>query len=167
LRYLPLFSLDPLSQDNYMPIQYIVLEQGMLVYARAYGSLDTEDLVEHERSILQDKSVKNGFKQLLDCRWVKADLIYTDVVTVLRQLHSQHKARLRGARYGIVTHNTTWFQIGTLYDCDRYGMTMIVFNDPSTACIWLGVDYDDIVQYVWLDVAPMASERAWVAEVPA
>jgi hypothetical protein len=148
-----------------MSIQYIVLDQGMLVYARAYGTLAREDLIEHEQAVLQDPRVKRGFKQLLDCRWVKEDLIDGAVVSALSELHAEHKARLSGSRYAIVTHNAAWFHVGSQYDCDHYGMTMIVFNDPSTACIWLGVDYRDIAQFGWLDVPLATPRRSWMVSV--
>lgn len=145
-----------------MPIQYIVLDEGMLVYARAYGVLTQEDLVAHERTVLDDAHVRRGFKQLLDCRWVKEDLIDSGAVAALSDVHSQRKSRLNGSRYAIVTHNAVWFQVGSHYDCDHYGMTMIVFNDPSTACIWLGVDYRDIAEYGWLDVSLSTPRPSWM-----
>ncbi|MBN1249738.1 MAG: hypothetical protein JXC32_18895 [Anaerolineae bacterium] len=148
-----------------MPIQYIVLDHGMLVYARAHGTLTREDLLAHERNVLQDKCISRGYKQLLDCRWVKEDLVDSGVVAALTELHAQHKSRINGSRYAIVTHNAAWFQVGSQYDCDHFGMTMIVFNDPSTACIWLGVDYRDIAQYGWFDVSLATPRRSWVARV--
>jgi hypothetical protein len=148
-----------------MPIQYIVLDEDELVYARACGTLTQEDLIEHERSVLQDERIHPGFKQLLDCRWVKDDQIGRGVLTALSELHSEYQLRLRGSRYAVVTHNAAWFRAGVEHDFDRYGITMIIFNDPSTACIWLGVDYQVIAQYGWLDISAALRERPWVVGV--
>ena len=148
-----------------MPIHYIVLDEGSLVYACASGVLTEEDLLAHEKRVLADTAVTPGYKQLLDCRWVKEDTIDRGVVAVLAGLHAQHRARLTGSRYAIVTHSASWFEVGSAYACDQYGMTMIVFNDPNTACIWLGVDYRDVAEYGWLDVYVPAPQRLWAVGV--
>jgi len=52
--------------------------------------------------------------------------------------------KLRGARYAIVAHGAQWFNLGSQYRCGQAGVTLIVFNDPGTACIWLGVNYAEL-----------------------
>lgn len=149
-----------------MPIQYTVLNRGMLIYACAHGKLTPDDLIEHERSILKNDRIQRGFKQLLDCRWVTADLIDRSVLTSLSQLHARHAAQVHGSRYAVVTHNAAWFEVGTHCAWADFGMTTIVFNDPSTACIWLGVDYGEISRLRQLDVPVATGARSsWLVDV--
>lgn len=149
-----------------MPIQYMVLDRGTFVYARAYGTLTVADLVEHESTVLEDPEVQSGYRQLLDCRWVKEDGVDGSAARALSEVHTAHRSRLNGSRYAIVTHSAQWFHMGAAYPSSHYGLTLIIFNDPSTACIWLGVDYENLADYSWLDRAKTAPSRVWMVEVP-
>jgi hypothetical protein len=150
-----------------MSIHYTVLDQGRFVYARANGSLTTEMLVAHERRVLQDPRVQCGHKQLLDCRWIDEDHVDGRINLVLAELHDQYRARLSGSRYAVITYNAAWFRNGA---CDTAGssdLTIIVFNDPRTACIWLGVDCEHLVPSGWADLPTALSQRRKMVEVPA
>ena len=150
-----------------MPIQYVLLEHGSFVYARAFGTLTAQDLIEHEQALLQDPDLGRGYRQLLDCRWVSDDQIDESVLTPLASVHSRNMSSVKGSRYAVVAHSVQWFQIGAHYRCEQYGMTMIIFNDPSTACIWLGVDYRQLADYRWSKIPVFPPNRQWPAAVPA
>ena len=150
-----------------MPIQYVLLERGSFVYARAYGTLTVQDLIEHEQALLQDPDLARGYRQLLDCRWVSDDQIDESVLTQLAGVHSRHMSSVKGSRYAVVAHSVQWFRIGSHYRCEQYGMTMIIFNDPSTACIWLGIDYRQLADYRWSKIPVLASSRQWPVVAPA
>jgi hypothetical protein len=45
-------------------------------------------------------------------------------------------------------------------------MTMIVFNDPSTACIWLGKDYRHLANYRWSRAPVLFPRQTWAAAIP-
>jgi len=150
-----------------MPIQYALLEHGSLVYARAYGTLTAQDLIEHEQALLQDPDLARGYRQLLDCRWVSDDQTDESVITQLAHVHSRNISSVKGSRYAVVAHSVQWFQIGAHYRCEQYGMTMIIFNDPSTACIWLGIDYRHLEDYRWSQIPVSAPRRHWPVAVPA
>lgn len=151
-----------------MPIHYTVLDRGHFVYARASGPLTTEALVAHERRVLQDPRVLRGYKQLLDCRWIDEDHVDGRISAVLAELHTQHRARLSGSRYAVISYNAAWFQNG---GCDAVGassdLTLIVFNDPRTACIWLGVDCEHLVPSGWADLPTALPQRRKMVEVSA
>ncbi len=149
-----------------MPIQYVLLERGSLVYARAYGTLTTQDLIEHEQVLLQDPDLARGYRKLLDCRWVGDDQIEESVLAQLASVHSRNMSSVRGSRYAVVAHSLQWFQVGAHYRCEQYGMTMIVFNDPSTACIWLGIDYRHLAEYRWSEIPLFAPNRLWSVAAP-
>ena len=150
-----------------MPIQHVLLEHGSLVYARAYGTLTAQDLIEHEQALGQDPDLIRGYRQLLDCRWVSDDQIDECVVTQLADVHGRSNPLVRGSRYAVVAHSVAWFQIGAHYRCEQYGMTMIIFNDPSTACIWLGIDYRHLVDHRWPEIPGFAPNRRWPVPVSA
>jgi len=149
-----------------MPIQYVLLEHGSFVYARAYGALTVQDLIEHEQVLLQDPDLGRGYRQLLDCRWVSDDQIDESAPVHLAWVHSRNMSSVKGSRYAVVAQSVQWFQIGAHYRCERYGMTMIIFNDPSTACIWLGVDYRQLADHRWSKVPVLAHNRLWPVAVP-
>jgi hypothetical protein len=149
-----------------MPIDYVVLDQGSLVYSHGYGVVAGADLVEHEQKLMADPHVARGFRQLLDCRWVAEEPLSDGLSDELADVHGQAKSKVNGARYAVVAHGSRWFSLGSQYQCDQYGMTMIVFNDPGTACIWLGADYRDLVQRWGIEV-PLAAPIRQVGWIPA
>ena len=127
-----------------MPIDYVIIDQGSFLYTRAYGNVQVADIVAHEQRLLADPRVASGYRQLLDCRWVSEDSDADELLRSLAEAHSCANPRLRGARYAIVAHGSQWFNLGSQYRCGLAGVTLIVFNDPGTACIWLGVDYNEL-----------------------
>ena len=150
-----------------MPIQYVLLEHGSFVYARAYGTLSVQNLIEHEQALLQDPDLGRRYRQLLDCRWAVDDQIDESVLTQLACVHGRKVSSVKGSRYAVVAHSVQWFRIGAHYRCEQYGMTMIIFNDPSTACIWLGIDYRQLADTRWSKVPVSAPSRQRSAVVPA
>lgn len=136
-----------------MSIDYVILDQGTFVYARGWGALTDDDVIAHERRVMADPRVRRGFRQLLDYRWVVDDRVGEELLTRLREVHAHAKAKVHGARYAVVAHSAHWFRLGNAYPCDQLGMTCIVFNCPSTAGIWLGVNDIDMAD-------------AWSVELP-
>lgn len=127
-----------------MPIEYTTLDQGTFIYTRAYGNVQVADIVAHEQRLLTDPRVGPGYRQLLDCRWVSDDSDADDLLRSLADIHSRANMKLRGARYAVVAHGSQWFNLGSQYHCGLAGVTLIVFNDPGTACIWLGANYTEL-----------------------
>ena len=127
-----------------MPLEYVVLHQGTFVYTRAHGILTDDDLILHEQELAADPHVAPGFRQIIDCRWVADDRVTEALVPRLTRLHAKVVDKIRGARYAIIAHSDQWFEVGTLYRGDPFHITLIVFNEPSTACIWLGVDLNTL-----------------------
>lgn len=128
-----------------MPIEYVITDQGSFIYTRAYGNVQVADIVAHEQRLLADPQVASGYRQLLDCRWVSEDSDADELLRSLADAHSRATPKLRGARYAIVAHGSQWFNLGSQYRCGLAGVTLIVFNDPGTACIWLGANYNELL----------------------
>ena len=137
--------MDLIPRKVDMPIEYTVHYHGTLVYAKAHGALTDRDLVEHERALMADDRLVVGFRQLLDCRWGSDDQISDSVFRTLSEVHDQAGSKVTGSRYAIVAQSAWWFRAGSRYRGNQCRMTVIVFNDPSTACIWLGIDYMELV----------------------
>ena len=149
-----------------MPIQYVLLDHGSFVHARAYGTLTAQDLIEHEQVLLQDPDLARGYRQLLDCRWAGDDQIDESVLTQLADVHSRNVPLVKASRYAVVAHSAQWFLIGAHYRCEQHGMTMIIFNDPSTACIWLGMNHQHLADHRWPEIPVAAPSLTWPVAVP-
>jgi len=142
-----------------MPIEYFVTDKGSLVCTYAYGKVLAADIVVHEQRVLADARVTAGYRQPFDCRWVSEDADADELLRSLAEAHARPGAKLRGARYAIVAHGAQWFNLGSQYRCGQAGVTLIVFNDPGTACIWLGANYTELSER-WLDLpAPSLVSR--------
>lgn len=149
-----------------MPIDYIIMDKGSLVHAHGYGTIQASDVVAHEQRLLADSRVTPGFRQLLDCRWVSDETIADDLLRSLANVHEHAGSKVYGARYAVVAHGAQWFNLGSQYRCGEVGVTLIVFNDPGTACIWLGANYPDLAGH-WLNVPVPTSSRTLTSFAPA
>ena len=49
-----------------MPVTYEVKKDGAFVYAKAYGEVTEQDLLEYQAAVLADPRVKSGYYELLD-----------------------------------------------------------------------------------------------------
>lgn len=124
-----------------MTITYELVEGTQdVIYTRASGVVGDDDLLAHERALLTDARIEAGFRQLLDLRWVREDRVTEAVVEPLLRLHRQYRHKLTWAHYAVVALSATWFRLGALYSQRSDRVSMIVFNEPLTACIWLGID---------------------------
>lgn len=142
-----------------MPIDYVIKDKGSFVYTRGYGTVQAADIVAHEQRLMADQWVAAGYRQLLDCRWVSEDSDADALLRSLADVHTRAGAKLNGARYAIVAHGSQWFNLGSQYRCGQAGVTLIVFNDPGTACVWLGVNYRELAGN-WLELpTPIPASR--------
>lgn len=124
-----------------MSIMYEIIDETQgIVYARATGIVRDGDILAHEEALLEDSRVKRGFRQFMDFRWVREDRITEQVVEPLLLLHRRYRHKLTWSHYAVVAISSTWFRLGSLYSQRSDRVSMIVFNEPTTACIWLGID---------------------------
>jgi hypothetical protein len=128
-----------------MAVEYIVLDQGTFVYAHAYGVLTEADFLEHEHTLNTDMSVRGKYRHLLDVRYVtEPNLDARPLLKGLRDLQ-QEAPKLNGSRCAVVAHDAWWFDVSFQRQCGTHGLTLIAFNDPATACLWLGVNYTQLL----------------------
>ncbi len=140
---MPAYGFRHFRTQVAMSITYEIVEgvQGV-VYTRATGVVDDTDLLAHEQALLADAEVESGFRQLLDFRWVHEERITEAVVEPLLRLHRRYRHKLTWSHYAVVALSATWFRLGALYSRRSDRVSMIVFNEPTTACIWLGIAPD-------------------------
>lgn len=149
-----------------MPIEYVIKDKGSFVYAHGHGAVQASDIVVHEQRLLADPRVAAGYRQLLDCRWVSEDANADELLRSLADVHARAAAKLHGARYAIVAHGSQWFNLGSQYRGGQAGVTLIVFNDPGTACIWLGADPTELAG-TWLRRPTSIAENPATGLAPA
>lgn len=149
-----------------MPIDYVIMDKGSLVYTHGYGIVQATDIVAHEARLLADPRVAAGYRQLLDCRWVSEESDAAELLRSLADVHSRAGVKLQGARYAIVAHGSEWFNQGSAYGRGNACVTLIVFNDPGTACIWLGANYTELPAYT-LELPSLATTGHAASLVPA
>jgi hypothetical protein len=126
-----------------MPIKYIVVDNGNLVIERWKGKISHDELLEHERQQLKDRSIKRGAKVLVDAREASLPETTINGIRELADLYVKLQNRATTSKCALLVSNSIWpqakaFELGG----ERYGLTIITFNDLSTACSWLGIDLD-------------------------
>jgi hypothetical protein len=126
-----------------MTLTYELIDETQgIVYTRATGVVGDADILAHERALLNDPRIQPGFRQLLDLRWVREDQITEQVVEPLLALHRRYRQKLTWSHYAVVALSSAWFRLGAHYSRRSEHVSMIVFNEPNTACIWLGIAPD-------------------------
>jgi hypothetical protein len=129
-----------------MTVAYIVLDQGSLVYARADGVLTADEFIAHEQALIADSEVTCRYRHLLDMRRVTGqDVDGSRLLAGLQHVQASTQ-KIAGSRCAVVAHDACWFNIRFQRQCEAHGLTLIAFNDPATACLWLGVDYAHLMR---------------------
>jgi len=124
-----------------MPVKYIVLDTGNLVIERWKGKISDEERLAHERQQLKDRSIKRGARVLADAR--EASFLETTVngLKKLTDLYVKLGNRAPVSKCALLVSSKDWpiakaFETGG----EKHGLTVITFNELSTACSWLGID---------------------------
>jgi hypothetical protein len=128
-----------------MTVEYIVSDRGSFVYARADGVLTETDFLKHERALSEDAEVRCRYRHLLDVRHVTEHSVDSARLLVGLKRLLQATPKIRGSRCAVVAHDSWWFDVGFQRQCESHGLTLIAFNDPATACVWLGVSYAQLL----------------------
>ena len=125
-----------------MPIDYEVLKNGQFVYAVASGELTSEDLVGYDKALAVNHGIKDGFKELFDASRITRNDITKETVNQLVESNLQKsKDRVSGSKCAIVVSGDLSFHLAKYFESQAadLDLTTIVFNDLSTARIWLGI----------------------------
>jgi hypothetical protein len=124
-----------------MPVKYIVVDNGNLVIERWVGTVSHAELLEHERQHLDDRSIKRGAKVLVDARDASFPETTADGFREVADLYVKLRTMASTSKCALLVSNQTWPQAKALETGgEKYGVTIIMFNELSTACAWLGID---------------------------
>jgi hypothetical protein len=124
-----------------MPVKYIVVDNGNLVIERWKGKISDAERLEHERQQLKDRSIKRGARVLVDARQASFRETTLNGLHELTDLYVKLQSRLTASKCALLVSDKDWplakaFETGA----DKRGLTIITFNELSTACSWLGID---------------------------
>ena len=131
-----------------MTVEYIVSDHGSFVYAHVRGVFTEAAFLEHERTLSVDPAIRCGYRHLLDVRYVTEHRL--DAPRLLKGLRRLQQAtpKVLRSRCAVVAHEAWWFDVGFQRQCEAHGLTLIAFNDPATACVWLGVNYTQLLREI-------------------
>jgi hypothetical protein len=124
-----------------MPVKYIVVDNGNLVIERWEGKISHAELVEHERRHFQDSSIKRRARVLVDARDASFPETTADGFREVTELYAKLQNRASAGKCALLVSPVGWqkakaFETGG----EKYGVTIITFNELGTACSWLGID---------------------------
>ncbi len=124
-----------------MPVKYIVVDKGNLVIERWMGKISHTELLEHERQQLGDRSVKRGARVLVDARKASFPETTLDGLHELTDLYVKLQSKTSTSKCALLVSDKAWSQAKAFETGgEKHGLTIITFNELSTACAWLGID---------------------------
>ncbi len=107
-----------------------------------HGDVTVQDMRDHVSALLEDASWQTTTRSLSDMTAARLMQFSDDERATMLSLFRARPLRLTGRQIAIVAGATS---ASTARDLERraidsLGARAIVFNDLTTACIWLGVD---------------------------
>jgi hypothetical protein len=125
-----------------MPNNYVVRNDGNLVFERWIGVITHEELITHEQRQLQDTSIKPGAAVLADAREATFETEAPDVHE-LSDLYGRSDNPARMGRCALLVNDETYRRAQLFAkQSQQHAITIIIFNALDTACKWLGLDAD-------------------------
>ena len=124
-----------------MPVKYIAVDDGNLVIERWIGRISHAELLEHERQQLHDRSIKQGARVLVDARDASFPETPADILHEVTDLYAKLQNKARTSKCALLVSDKSWQQAKVFETGgEKYGVTIITFNELSTGCAWLGID---------------------------
>ena len=126
--------------EEEMAIEYKVREQGKYIEAIATQTLTAEEVCEYITAIERNEGVKPEFVELFDVSGITQSQINGEgLEQIVKKIGGGPKGS-RGKKIAIVVSSGTSFDRAKFIQQRIKGeYTVIVFNNRSTAEIWLGV----------------------------
>jgi hypothetical protein len=124
-----------------MPVKYIAADDGNLVIERWIGTISHAELLEHERQQLHDRSIKQGARVLVDARDASFPETTADILHEVTDLYVKLQNKASTSKCALLVSDKSWQQAKVFETGgEKYGVTIITFNELSSACAWLGID---------------------------
>ena len=119
-----------------MPLTYQIEKSRRLVFTTATGTLTSDELLNHQNTVLSDPDFDRSFSQLHDVRMADLAQIHPDCVQAL----ALHVVPKRGARKAIVVASQMAHGLARMFERLREGTgeQIQIFRDFDSARTWLG-----------------------------
>ncbi len=125
-----------------MPIRHRIDKPKGITFVQWTGIVTSDEFLAFVRMLLSDPDWPPSRRaQLVDLRTVRADASLDNaVIEQAVKLYAADLERLRGLKFGVVASDEFAKAVHFQELISRYGVSGIVFNSLSTACVWLGID---------------------------
>jgi hypothetical protein len=132
-----------------MSNEYLIKKDGGIIVEVWAGRITADEFLDHERQQWLDPDFPNGPKVIVDITCASFDPAITDdEIRQFVEVAGQYPEKSAGAKVAIVDLND--FGRAKMFGklVRPQGITVIAFNDICTACAWLGVDNNDVKDWV-------------------
>jgi hypothetical protein len=127
-----------------MACKSLVLSGGTVVLERWTGLVTHEELLAHNRNLVQDPSIARAASVIADCRAAQI-LIPTGRLHEIADIHEGPAGERKIARFAfLVAADVYDLAQQFVGDVARHGVTAIVFTSLDVACQWVGIDPKDV-----------------------
>ncbi len=126
-----------------MPVEYVICADVGVVVSRCLGTVNTEDLVQHQEDLRADASFQPDYNQLLDFEQAQRLQLDTNGIKVL----ASRNPFSSGSKRAFVVHPDSpvaygFMRMYQILTSDHPDELRVQFNDIEAACKWLGVEPD-------------------------
>jgi len=125
-----------------MPMEYTIVRSLRLAYARAWGRIDIDDILQMGTRLFSDQDWETGFNVLLDYRDIEHMDIQGREVRQIIDLDKANKAKFKGSKCAVVSDLNHVFGLSRMWQIMSDGvadMDSMVFRNLSQALDWLGL----------------------------
>ncbi|MBN2226541.1 MAG: hypothetical protein JW763_04180 [candidate division Zixibacteria bacterium] len=124
-----------------MPVRNQISADGTYVRTTASGNLTAEDIIASIRALAVDERVKPGFRQLFDVRAMAESRLSPEAMRRISEANAANPKKTPDSLLAIVAGTGKDYAEGRTYEAVATPTVenVIVFNNPETAEIWLGV----------------------------
>lgn len=128
-----------------MSIKYTVSADGTFVHATATDTLTLEEIKNFINDTEDDTHIKPGFIELFDVRMISESQIDFQALMEIRELILASSKYINHSKLAIVVGKKSSFENAREYEqlVSPDTQNVIVFNNISTAKIWLGVTSEE------------------------
>ena len=130
-----------------MPIKYKVLNNGNLVIIEWRGDISFDEIIEHNKTMLQDTTIVPGATALTDTTKATAVDLEISRIGELVEIHRRPDNPTSIDRYAVlISTENLEFANAVAKEGEKIGVNIVVFSSIDVAAVWVGVDPSVIIQ---------------------
>ena len=124
-----------------MPIKIAVLNNGNVVINHWIGDVTFDDLLEHDRKMLQDPSIVPGATVLTDTTKANAIDFEIDRIPEFIDIMKDPENKTAIARFGLLVATENLEVANAFADAtEKIGVPLVIFSSIDVAAVWVGVE---------------------------